>query len=66
MLFQKSCTALRSLVPGIMFRDHPDEVYAVRKDSPLIVGTSPEGNLIASDVPLGPGKRYKRCLFSGK
>lgn len=36
---------------GIMFRDHPDEVYAVRKDSPLIVGTSPEGNLIASDVP---------------
>ena len=36
---------------GIMFRDHPDEVYAVRKDSPLIVGTSSEGNLIASDVP---------------
>lgn len=36
---------------GIMFRDHPDEVYAVRKDSPLIVGTSLEGNLIASDVP---------------
>lgn len=36
---------------GIMFRDHPDEVYAVRKDSPLIVGTSPEGNLTASDVP---------------
>lgn len=36
---------------GIMFRDQPDEVYAVRKDSPLIVGTSPEGNLIASDVP---------------
>lgn len=36
---------------GIMFRDHPDEVYAVRKDSPLIVGTSPEENLIASDVP---------------
>ena len=35
---------------GIMFRDHPDEVYAVRKDSPLSVGTSPEGNLIASDV----------------
>lgn len=36
---------------GIMFRDHPDEVYAVRKDSPLIVGTSKSGNLIASDVP---------------
>ncbi len=36
---------------GILFRDYPDEVYAVRKDSPLIVGTSKSGNLIASDVP---------------
>ena len=26
-------------------------MYAVRKDSPLIVGTSKSGNLIASDVP---------------
>lgn len=36
---------------GILFADHPDVVYAVRKDSPLIVGKSEEGNLIASDVP---------------
>ena len=36
---------------GILFRDHPDEVYAVRKDSPLIVGAGKEGNFIASDVP---------------
>ena len=36
---------------GILFKDHPGELYAVRKDSPLIVGTSPEGNFIASDVP---------------
>ncbi len=36
---------------GILFRDHPDELYAVVKDSPLIVGTSKSGNLIASDVP---------------
>ena len=36
---------------GIVFQDHPGEVYAVRKDSPLIVGTSEEGNFIASDVP---------------
>ena len=36
---------------GILFRDYPVEVYAVRKDSPLIVGTSKSGNLIASDVP---------------
>lgn len=36
---------------GIIFAEHPDEVYALRKDSPLIVGRSEEGNLIASDVP---------------
>lgn len=36
---------------GIMFKDYPDELFAVRKDSPLIVGHSKDGNLIASDVP---------------
>lgn len=36
---------------GIMFKDHPEEVYAVRKDSPLIVGESKDGNFIASDAP---------------
>ncbi|MBU3874726.1 glutamine--fructose-6-phosphate transaminase (isomerizing) [Faecalicatena sp. AGMB00832] len=36
---------------GIMFKDHPDELYAVRKDSPLIVGESERGCIIASDVP---------------
>ena len=36
---------------GIIFRDHPGEIYAVRKDSPLIVGAAGEGNFIASDVP---------------
>ncbi len=36
---------------GIIFSDHPDVVYSVRKDSPLIVGKSKDGNLIASDVP---------------
>ena len=36
---------------GIMFQDHPDELYAVRKDSPLIVGETENGCVIASDVP---------------
>ncbi|PWJ48389.1 glutamine--fructose-6-phosphate transaminase (isomerizing) [Faecalicatena contorta] len=36
---------------GIMFKDHSDELYAVRKDSPLIVGKSEGGSIIASDVP---------------
>lgn len=36
---------------GIIFREHPGKLYAVRKDSPLIAGTAKDGNLIASDVP---------------
>lgn len=36
---------------GILFMDRPGEIYAVRKDSPLIVGQSEKGNFIASDVP---------------
>ncbi len=35
---------------GILFRDFPDRVYAVRKDSPLIVGVGEGENFIASDV----------------
>lgn len=36
---------------GIMFADHPNEIYAARKDSPLIVGQNENGCFIASDVP---------------
>lgn len=36
---------------GIIFMEHPDVIYSVRKDSPLIVGRGKDGNLIASDVP---------------
>ncbi|MCI8507772.1 MAG: glutamine--fructose-6-phosphate transaminase (isomerizing) [Lachnospiraceae bacterium] len=36
---------------GVLFKEFPDNMYAVRKDSPLIVGASKEGNFIASDVP---------------
>ena len=36
---------------GIVFAEHPENVYAVRKDSPLIVGKSGNGSFIASDVP---------------
>lgn len=36
---------------GIMFAEHPDEIFAVRKDSPLIVGQNDDGCFIASDVP---------------
>lgn len=46
---------------GIMFADFPDEIYAVRKDSPLIVGQSEEGCFIASDVPAI--LKYTRKVF---
>ncbi len=36
---------------GIIFQDHPEELYAVRKDSPLIVGHTEGGSILASDVP---------------
>jgi glucosamine--fructose-6-phosphate aminotransferase (isomerizing) len=36
---------------GIIFRDFPDRIFAVRKDSPLIVGVGKDENFIASDVP---------------
>ena len=36
---------------GILFQDIPGTIYAVRKDSPLIIGKSEQGNFIASDVP---------------
>lgn len=36
---------------GIINKDNPDEIIAVKKDSPLIVGLSEDGNYIASDIP---------------
>ena len=36
---------------GMLFADHPDTVYAVRKDCPLVVGKADGAAFIASDVP---------------
>lgn len=36
---------------GILFKDFPDKIYAVRKDSPLIVGVGDDEAFIASDIP---------------
>ena len=46
---------------GILFADHPDEVYAARKDSPLIVGKNDAGCFIASDVPAI--LKYTRTVY---
>ena len=36
---------------NIINEDNPNTIYGIRKDSPLIVGISPEGNMFASDIP---------------
>ena len=36
---------------GIVAKDHPDELWAARKDSPLVVGVGKGENFIASDIP---------------
>ncbi len=47
---------------GILFDAFPDRIYAIRKDSPLIVAVTAECGLIASDVPaiLSHSKDYYR------
>ena len=35
----------------VMFKDYPGEIYAARKDSPLIVALGEKESFIASDVP---------------
>ena len=35
---------------GILFEGHPDTIYAIRKDSPLIIGLGKDENFIASDI----------------
>lgn len=40
-----------SFALGIMFKDYPDRIYAVRRESPLIVGVAEGECFIASDVP---------------
>lgn len=40
-----------SFALGIMFKDFPDRIFAVRRESPLIVGVADGESFIASDVP---------------
>ncbi len=35
---------------ALMFKDYPGEIYAARKDSPMIIGLSAEESFLASDV----------------
>ena len=46
---------------GVLFRDFPDTIFAVKRESPLIVGWGEGENFIASDIPalLKYTRRYR-------
>lgn len=46
---------------GIIFADFPEQIIALRKDSPLIVGIGENENFIASDIPAI--LKYTRNVF---
>ncbi len=47
-------SAMREIVGsyaiGAVFDDHPDTIFCIRKDNPLIVGVGEDENFIASDI----------------
>jgi len=46
---------------ALMFKDYPGELYAARKDSPLIIGITGDASFLASDVPAILG--YTRSVY---
>ncbi len=36
---------------AVLFKDFPGEIFAIRKDSPMVIGVTDGGALLASDVP---------------
>ncbi len=36
---------------ALMFKDYPGEIYAARRDSPMIIGLGEEESFLASDIP---------------
>lgn len=60
----KAVAKLRgSYALGILFDDHPDVLYAIRRDSPLIVGIGEGENFIASDIPAILSRTNKYYLL---
>ncbi len=61
-IFEATTLIRGSYAFGILFADIPGKIFAIRKDSPLIVASTPEGGFIASDIPavLAHSQEYYR------
>ena len=62
MFYSQGCTPAQALFEAakiikgsyafaVMFADHPNKIFAIRNDSPLIIAKSADGSFLASDVP---------------
>ncbi len=46
---------------AVMFSEYPDEIYAIRKDSPMIIGVAGGESFLASDAPAI--LKYTRTVY---
>ncbi|MBP3580687.1 MAG: glutamine--fructose-6-phosphate transaminase (isomerizing), partial [Clostridia bacterium] len=64
----KAISVLRgSYAIAAIFRDYPGKIFATRKDNPMIIAVSDNGNFIASDIPaiLKHTRKYYH-IFEGE
>ena len=59
---KKSVSCLKgSYAFGVIFKEFPDEIYALRKDNPLIVAKGENGYFLSSDIPAVLAYTKKIC-----
>lgn len=46
---------------AVLFKDFPEQIFAIRKDSPMVIGYTDGGALLASDVPAI--LKYTRSIY---
>lgn len=46
---------------AVMFKDYPEEIFAARKDSPMVIGLGKDASYLASDVT--PIMKYTKSVY---